>query len=502
MTDLAAALAEWRAALGAAHVSDDPATLLALNTATYPTLPRAAAALRPADVAEVRACLLIAARHGARLHPISRGRNWGLGSRVPPDDGAVVLDLSRLDAIVDFDETMAWVTVEPGVTFAQLYAFLRARRSRLFASTIGGSPGASVLGNALARGDGSGPLGDRWSHVCALQVLLSTGETVCTGYGRFVGTSLGPLHRHGVGPALDGLFSQSSLGVVTRLTLWLTPLPHSLQAVRFSAATDDRLPGLVDALRALMLEGTVRWPVGLWNHTRVLSTLEGRGDVDRQLADRGLTHRWYGLTALAGMTELQGRAHRERLLDVLAPAVDAWGIEERNGAPTSGHELLLEQEPGFLFLQGIPHEESVRSVYWPLPASPRADLDPDRDGCGVLWSCAAVPFEGAAVRAAMDAIHAVMAAHGFDPLIAAVAQQPRALHLAPLILWDRARPGGDAAAMACHAALSAAFTALGCLPYRLGTPPLDALPPSADDHDAVMARLRDALDPAHALGDR
>lgn len=499
---LAAALIEWRAVLGTPHVLDDPPSLHAVNTATFATSQRAVAILRPADASQVRECLRIAALHGQRLHPVSRGCNWGLGSRVPPDDGAVVLDLSRLDAIVDFDEAMAWVTVEPGVTFAQLYAFLKERRSRLFVNSIGSSPRASVLANALARGDGAGPYGDRWSHVCALEVQLSTGETIRTGYGRFAHTPLGPLHRHGVGPTLDGLFSQSSLGVVTRLTLWLAPLPHSIQAVRFSVATDERLPGLVDALRALTLEGTIRWPIGLWNHTRVLSTLEPRGDVPRQLQARGLVHRWHGLTALTGMTELQGRAHRERLVDVLGPAVDSWNIEERIGEARSGEELLLDSEPGFWFLQGIPHEESVRSVYWHKASSPPSGLDPDRDGCGVLWSCAAFPMEGAAVLAAMDAIHAVMSAHGFDPLIAAMGLQPRALHLAPLILWDRDAPGQDAAALACHAALRAAFERLGGLPYRLGTPPLDALPPSTDDHDAVMSRLRDALDPKHALGDR
>lgn len=497
---LADALIEWRSALGDAFASDDPDLLRAFNQATFATTQRAAAVLRPATTDEVRVCLAVAARHGLRVHPVSRGRNWGLGSRVPPDDGAVVLDLSRMDAIIDFDESAGWVTVEPGVTFAQLYAFLRARRSRHFVNGIGGSPHASVLANAVARGDGAGPHGDRWSHVCNLEVVLSTGETLRTGYGRFADTALGPLHRHGVGPVLDGLFSQSSLGVVTRLTLWLAPLPRSLQAVRFSVATDERLPGAVDALRALMHEGTVRWPVGLWNHTRVLSTLESRGDVPKQLAARGLGHRWYGLTALAGMTELQGRAHRERLVEVLAPTVDEWSIEERVGDPRSGEELLLEAEPAFWFLQGMPHEESVRSVYWHRPASPGTDLDPDRDRCGVLWSCAAVPFEGRAVLAALEATARETASRGFDPLLAAVAQHPRALHLAPLILWDRDAPGRDAEALACHGALTAALQQMGALPYRVGIPPLDALPPSGDDHDAVMARLRAALDPSRTLG--
>ena len=34
--------------------------------------------------------------------------------------GSVVLDLGRLDRIVDFDEALAWVTVQPGVSFGQI----------------------------------------------------------------------------------------------------------------------------------------------------------------------------------------------------------------------------------------------------------------------------------------------------------------------------------------------------------------------------------------------
>ncbi len=497
---LAAAIEAWRALLGEAHVSSGGPPLDAVRRSTFPVSQSASAVLRPGSADEVRGCLRIASREGVRLHPVSGGRNWGLGSRVPPVDGTAVMDLARLDRIVAFDESMAWVTVEPGVTFAQLYAFLAARGSRLFVNSTGASPGSSVLANALLRGDGAGPLGDRWTHVCGLEVALGTGEVLRTGYARHPGSPLAPLHRHGVGPVLDGLFSQSSLGVVTRMTVWLTPLPASIQAVRFSCADDARLPGAIDALRALVLEGTVRWPAGIWNAVRVLSTLGPRGDLGALRAAHGLGHRWYGLTALAGATELQGRAHRERLVDVLGPAVDAWSIEERVGDAVSGAELLLPEEPAFRFLQGMPHEESVRSVYWCAGASPPSDLDPDRDGCGVLWLCPTVPLIGAAVRDAMLRLEAVMESYGFDPMLAGVAHGARAMHLAPLLLWDRAAPGRDAAAMACHAALVTAMEELGCLPYRVGIPPLDRVPTGDDDRDAVLARLRAALDPGRALG--
>src|SRR6187401_2904226 len=109
------ALAEWNKALGDAFVIIDPGSLEAAGTATFATSTAVRAILRPASRLEVSRCLQIANRFGIPIYPISTGKNWGYGSRVPVDDG-VLLDLSRLNRIVDFDEQLAYVTIEPGVT--------------------------------------------------------------------------------------------------------------------------------------------------------------------------------------------------------------------------------------------------------------------------------------------------------------------------------------------------------------------------------------------------
>src|SRR5580692_7725014 len=197
MPDLDEVLAAFRDAVGDDHVVTDPASLAAAGTATFATHAHAPAIVRPASTAEVQACLRVANRFRVPVYPVSRGKNWGFGSRVPTRDQCAILDLSRMDRIVDHDEALAYVTVEPGVTFAALYEFLRARGSRLFASTTGGSPHASVIGNALERGDGAGPLGDRMAHTCALEVVLPTGEVVHTGHDRFEGARVAPLFRWG-----------------------------------------------------------------------------------------------------------------------------------------------------------------------------------------------------------------------------------------------------------------------------------------------------------------
>src|SRR5207237_38137 len=129
--------------------------------ATFATTQHIPLVVLPASRDEVQQVVRIANRHRLPLYPISRGRNWGLGSRVPVRTGCCVIDLRRMDRIVEYDEQHAVLTVEPGVTFQQAADFLKEKGSALYLMAIGGPPDSSVLANALERGDGVGPLGDR-----------------------------------------------------------------------------------------------------------------------------------------------------------------------------------------------------------------------------------------------------------------------------------------------------------------------------------------------------
>ena len=95
-----------------------------------------------------------------------------------PPDGSVLLDLSRMNRIVDFNEDLAYVTVEPGVTQGQLYAFLRERGSRLWMDATGASPDCSLIGNTMERGFGHTPYGDHFAQVCGLEVVLPDGQCI------------------------------------------------------------------------------------------------------------------------------------------------------------------------------------------------------------------------------------------------------------------------------------------------------------------------------------
>lgn len=158
----AEALDRLARAVGRRHVVTGRKALGAAGCTTFATAQRPAAIVRPGSVEEVRAVMRIASEHGVVVHPVSGGRNWGYGARVPLADGAVLLDLSRLDRIVAYDAELGSATIEAGVTQAMLGDFLWASGNRFWIDANGSSGGGSfplVMGETVqdVLGVGCGP---------------------------------------------------------------------------------------------------------------------------------------------------------------------------------------------------------------------------------------------------------------------------------------------------------------------------------------------------------
>ena len=492
------ALAAWRAALGDEQVVVDPPALQRAGTATFATHAGVAALLRPASTAQVQACLRVATAHGVPVHPVSRGRNWGLGSRVPPVNGAVLLDLGRMNRILAFDEDLACLTVEPGVTFRQVHDFLRERGSHLFCAVIGGAAEASLIGNALERGDGVGPLRQRAEHAAAMEVVLADGRRIETGLGRWPGALATPVHRAGLGPGLDGLFAQSSLGVVTRMTFWLTPRPAFLQVFTLDMADDNALAGALDALRRLGQQGALgEAGFTFWNHIKFIAR-QRRYPWDAPDAAAALRPEalgvppWQGSGAHYAASRALGQATRELVLAALQP----WAKVAVFDTDTHGPELAAS-----LFM-GVPSNQNLASTYWrkrvPVPGPPDSP-DPDRDGCGVLFICPVLPLQGTPAVQALAQVEALIRQHGLEPNLGMHIDAHRTLLVYIALMYDREAPGEDARALACHDAVLDLLVTLGHYPFRLALPAQGRLPAPADDTVAVMSALKAALDPARVL---
>ena len=522
---VAAAVAEWRDAIGAANVSIEPDALRRSGIATFQTNSSVAAILRPASRADVQQCVRIANRLRVPLYPISAGKNWGYGSRSPVRD-AVLLDLGRLNRIVELNEDLAYVTLEPGVTQRQLYEHLKARGSRLWMDATGASPHSSIIGNALERGFGHTPMGDHINHVSGFEVVLPSGECIETGFGRFNSPGVegksrptaSAVSKWGVGPSLDGLFAQSNFGIVTRMTVWLMPAPERYCAFFFQSNRD--VGELVEALKPLRLDGTLRSVAHIGNDYKVLSSsgqypwteTGGRTPLSREMVARLRTTenigRWNGSGGLYG-TRGQVREAQAALRRALSGKISrltfvdertiGWfrRLEKPYALLTRRTDLsrALRVVPPLLdLLKGVPTDEFLASAYWRKKTAPPRDPDLDRDKCGLLWASPVAPNTGRDVQAMADIGEDTALEHGFEPLISVSLITERSTTTTVSLTYDREVPGEDGRAMACYRDMIEKLIAKGYPPYRLNTVAMD-FANLTGAYGETLRTLKNALDP-------
>jgi len=215
----------------------------------------------PGSTKEVQTVVRWANKFLLSIYPISCGRNVGYGGAAPRVPGGVVLDLGRrMNKVLDLDGENASCVVEPGVTYFKLYEEIQRRGMPLWIDCpdLGGG---SVLGNAIDRGVGYTPAGDHFANHCGMEIVLPTGELLRTGMGALPGKDgadnpTWQSFQNAFGPKIDGIFSQSNFGIVTKMGFWLLhDMPHQSYCVTFKR--DEDFPQIVDTIRPLAQKGVL-----------------------------------------------------------------------------------------------------------------------------------------------------------------------------------------------------------------------------------------------------
>src|ERR687891_1357852 len=250
VSDVKAALTS---AVGADAVTTAPEELDAYTADTYwPALAATAAGtplarpeivVRPRTEEDVAAVL--AAADEQRTPVVAWGGGSGTQGGALAIHGGIVLDLRSLDRVLAVDETSMTVTAQAGVNGQRLESELNARGLMLphYPASV---EWATVGGYIAARG--SGVLSTRYGKIEDLVLSLR----VATPTGGLVDTV--PVPRHAVGPELTQLFvgSEGTLGVITRATLQLVPVPA---ARRFAAVAFPDVPSGIGAIRRTLQLG-------------------------------------------------------------------------------------------------------------------------------------------------------------------------------------------------------------------------------------------------------
>jgi len=184
--------------------------------------------VRPKYVEEIRKILLYCSDEKIAVSPISAGLSGGFACPTIKPAG-VMLDLSRMDRIIEIDIPNRIVIIEPGVTNGRLWAYM-AKNYSDWAPPIadGAPPAATVMGDAIDRGfslytSAVGPQGDNF--MCA-EVVFPNGDIVRT--GSWALPQAKPFYKYGLGPDMWSFLmgSQGALGVVTKAAVKIYPHPE------------------------------------------------------------------------------------------------------------------------------------------------------------------------------------------------------------------------------------------------------------------------------------
>ena len=251
-----AALAELRAALGAQWVIAEAGPALGSYRDSYSPGDMDAnapsAAVAPADLAGIQKVLAIARAYKLPLWPVSTGRNFGYGGASPRQPGSLVLDLKRMNRIVEVNARHAYAVVEPGVSYFDLYRYLQQHDLKLWPDPA--APGwGGVMGNLADRGAGYTPYGEHFMAQCGMQVVLADGTVVDTALGAVPGAKARHLYKYGHGAWVDGIFTQSNFGIITQIGIWLMPEPPGYRPYMVSFPEEDDIHQITEVLRPLKL---------------------------------------------------------------------------------------------------------------------------------------------------------------------------------------------------------------------------------------------------------
>ncbi|CAG4902638.1 FAD-binding oxidoreductase [Paraburkholderia saeva] len=490
------ALAAWASAVGAANVVSSPAGLasyrdpFALGKAFDFTT---SAALLPASVDEIRAALRVATQFRIPLWTVSTGRNLAYGGAAPRLSGSVVLDLQRMNHVIHVDETLAYALVEPGVSYFDLHTYLRDKGYRLWVDPPAAGWG-SVIGNTLERGFGYTSYGDHAATQCGMEVVLANGDVVRTGMGGIDPGTSWQVYKPGYGPSFDAMFMQSNFGIVTKMGVWLMPAPPAYLLGEFQFRNESDLETIVETLRPLQLDETIRNHAVIEGAIRRAAGLaprsqyyDGAGPMPESavvaMMNRLRIGRWNLHFALYGNEDVINAQYASvhRAFARVPGAVLSAARYTGDAQPTGGGDRNLA---------GIPAMSAFRMLDWRGGSGAHVDFSP------------VCPATGRDAMRQYTLVKSRAAEYGFD-YYGGFTAGTRHLHHIFAAIFDRDDPKQPEIAGDLLRALMSDARAAGYGEYRAHLAYMDFAAAQYSFNDGAMLRLsetvKDALDPAGIL---
>lgn len=518
------AIEQWQNVLGKDRVLINEESLKKYHDdTTVPVDREIVCTLLGQDIHEIIQIVKIASKCYVPLYPISKGNNWGYGSANPVRSGCAILDLSGMKMISNYDADLGVVTVEPGVTQELLADFLKLHQDRYLTPVTGAGPHASILGNALERGYGLTPITDHFLSLMSLEAVLPNGNIYHSALYEQDCINIDQIFKWGIGPYLDGLFTQGNFGIVTKITIQLAARPEMVGAFIFETRDEKDLEKTVSLVRETLREmGGVTGSVNIMNSLRLLSMSayypfeEIKKDPENYIrilkkmaADMDFAP-WTCLGSFYGKKEVVEAAkrllkaklypHNQRLIFLSRKELNF--LEKLllyfpKSMTKTSLMRISKMRMSFDVLEGRPTHLALPLSYRKLPTGlpDTSDLNPARDGCGIIWYAPLVPMKPSIVRQYVDFVHAVCRKHYIEPLITLTSLSDRCFDSTVPILFDPKNPIEVVQAKDCFKELLIEGRKLGFYPYRAGIDMMDDFVNIDKPFWSMQKTLKDAIDP-------
>ena len=526
--DLESALTLWRQLLGAEFVLSERERSIPRIDGTHPSVSsHPPAVLLPITVLEIQEIVRVAAINHIPLYPVSTGKNWGYGDACAPSQDQVIVDLRRMKKIVAMDRDLGLVTVEPGVTQRDLERYLDENKLPFLTPVTGSSPDCSLIGNALERGFGFTPQVDHCANVMALEAVLPDGRLYTKAHQEQGCTDIARAYKWGIGPYLDGLFFQGNFGIITQATIALTRKPEQILfmacQVKDSQSISEIIPCLqemkavfgsslpvikiVSLLTPLAAEGEIPAFSSNLDYTDLMKTIETKRRTEDMVS-------WYIVAPIYGISTIHHQLKsymRQRLKYYCKWPIYFFSEKSLRCADFLCNFLfgrirkklkrqIFATREGFNLAKGIPSEYGLRVAYARQGSmQPTENLDPARDGCGLLWYSPLVPFRQDDVKECLNFLEDFCHHHALLPFFTITTLSEYCLDITVALLFDKKNSEACDHVLECYQLLLAEGRKRGWLPYRLPVHKTTAL--SFDDSVfwETAKRIKKAIDPGSII---
>lgn len=451
----------------------------------------AAAAVAPASTEQLRAVLQVANQFRVPMWPVSMGKNFAYGTAAPKLRHSVILDLKRMNQVLEVNDQLGYAVVEPGVSFFDFKEELERRGSRLWMSGPSHSWG-SVIGNALEHGVGYTPYGTHAEAICGMEVMLADGSLVRTGVGAVENTREWQCYKWPFGPNWDGLFTQSNFGIVTKMGIWLMPEPAGMAGVSIAVPRREQLATLIDVLQSLRLDDTINAPYTLANAWRQLTSGRRRPDIYRGegAVPRATVESVLSAAGSGWWSVIFNLFDRPAALDIRLAA-----IEEAFSSALPDATIKVQRwargEPKQAWMRQDVGLSPLGIVDWPGGRGGHTDLGP------------IVAPVGKRVEEVYSVIEARFLEYGIDPWIGAFGVGNRALVMVGDMIYNRDDADMVARCRSLFRILCEDLTGMGVALYRSHISFMDYVEKMHTWGDHALPRLNDRLknmlDPNHIL---